>query len=82
MKPSQVPIIEFAGYEVHDLRLPETGFPVDSALYVVRRGDQWDLLAWKAYGDESLWWIIADANGVDDPLQELVPGTTLVIPSL
>ncbi|MBN7137863.1 hypothetical protein A7A76_24575 [Lysobacter enzymogenes] len=37
-------------------------------------------LAQRIYGSESMWYLIADANGLSDPAQELVPGVGLVVP--
>ena len=41
-----------------------------STLYEVRcvEGDRRDLLAARHYGDVELWWRLADANGVIDPV--------------
>lgn len=49
------------------------------SLYLVGVGDRIDRLAYRFYGDESLWWVIADANDglLSDPL---TPGTLLRIP--
>ena len=38
------------------------------------------LLGYLFYGDSSLWWIICQANGIIDPLTELVEGKQLRIP--
>jgi nucleoid-associated protein YgaU len=39
-----------------------------------------DLLAWKYYGDCALWWVIAEANDIINPL-ELETGRVLRIPA-
>ena len=39
-----------------------------------------DLIAWKFYRDVRLWWVIAEFNNIDNPL-EILPGTTLRIPA-
>lgn len=39
-----------------------------------------DLIAWKYYHDVKLWWVIAEANDILNPL-ELQVGTILRIPS-
>ncbi len=41
-----------------------------------------DLISQKAYGTPNLWWVIAEFNGINDPLFDLRPGTILRIPSL
>ncbi len=40
-----------------------------------------DLLAWRYYGDCSLWWVIAEANNIRNPL-ELEPAKILRIPAI
>jgi hypothetical protein len=40
-----------------------------------------DLVALKAYGDPSWWWIIATFNGIINPILELKVGRLLYIPS-
>lgn len=47
--------------------------------HTVRDGDRLDTLAYAYYGDSSLYWAIADANNIVDPLT-LVRGDQLVIP--
>ncbi|MFE7133877.1 LysM peptidoglycan-binding domain-containing protein [Streptomyces sp. NPDC057638] len=42
-------------------------------------GDSLPLLAWKEYGDPTLWRTIAEANGIDDPMV-LAPGQELIVP--
>ena len=39
-----------------------------------------DLIAWRYYRDVSLWWVIAEINGINNPL-EIPTGTTLRIPA-
>jgi hypothetical protein len=41
-----------------------------------------DLLGYVFYGDSSLWWIIAQFNGILDPMDEMVEGKILYIPQL
>ncbi|MFD9890217.1 LysM peptidoglycan-binding domain-containing protein [Amycolatopsis sp. NPDC059027] len=43
-------------------------------------GDTLAQLAWREYGDATAWRIIAEANGLDDPMR-LRPGTELLIPA-
>lgn len=46
---------------------------------VSRLGDRVDMLAYKYYGDVSLWWIIAKANGIKGKAA-LEPGIVMRIP--
>ena len=52
--------------------------PTTRRLYA---GDRLDLIAWEAYGDSTKWRLIAEANGIHDPLR-LRPGETIIIPPL
>ena len=40
-----------------------------------------DRVSYRVYGDEQYWWVLAQANGISDPL-ELAVGTVLKVPSL
>ncbi len=48
---------------------------------VVKQGDTLSWIAGKEYGNPAEWRIIADANGIDDPMG-LTPGQELQIPPL
>lgn len=41
-----------------------------------------DILAHKYYQNPLLWWVIAQANDIYDPIKEISPGTLLRIPSI
>jgi hypothetical protein len=45
-------------------------------------GDRVEALALKHYGDVHLWWIIMVRNELSDPMMDLTPGLTLMLPSL
>jgi hypothetical protein len=47
----------------------------------VQDGDSLPSIAYEAYGDATRWRVIAEVNGIDDPLR-LRRGTTLTIPRL
>jgi nucleoid-associated protein YgaU len=49
--------------------------------YMVRDGDSLQSIAYAAYGDPTRWRLIADANGIDDPIH-LRRGSVLAIPRL
>lgn len=49
--------------------------------YTTQDNENLSAIAFQAYGDSKLWWIIAKANNVFDPFT-LDAGTTLLIPSL
>lgn len=49
-------------------------------LHVVKDSDRLDLLSHQYLGDSRLWWVIAEFNNIFW-MFDLVPGTTLRIPS-
>jgi Contractile injection system tube protein/LysM domain len=49
--------------------------------HIVQDGDSLHSIAYESYGDPSRWRVIAEANGVDDPLR-IERGTALSIPRL
>jgi hypothetical protein len=58
---------------------PTSGTPLPHRLHHVRPGETLDRIASSHYGDPARWRLLAEANGVIDPLA-LRPGDTLVIP--
>lgn len=59
---------------------PTSGTLAPHRVTRVVAGDTLALLAWQEYGDAAAWRVIAEANGIDDPMW-LRPGTELLIPS-
>lgn len=49
-------------------------------VYTVKPGDTWPFISYKTLQSPNLWWIILLANGIDNPLLPVVPGTNLKIP--
>ncbi|WP_328694750.1 CIS tube protein [Streptomyces sp. NBC_00342] len=60
---------------------PTSGARAARSTHTVVAGDSLAMLAWREYGDPTAWRVIAEANGIDDPM-ELPPGTELVVPAL
>lgn len=58
---------------------PTSGTPTPHRVHQVTGGETIDRIAARHYGDSTRWRLIADANGVIDPLR-LRPGIALVIP--
>lgn len=55
--------------------------PLDSdTLVISNEGDFLDSLAYKYYGDPTLWWVIALANGIGKAKMSVEPGLQLRIP--
>jgi phage tail protein X len=51
-------------------------------MYVISDiGDRLDILALKYYGDQSLWWIIATANNLNEASYSIPSGIQLRIPA-
>ncbi|MEU5438343.1 LysM peptidoglycan-binding domain-containing protein [Streptomyces sp. NPDC020719] len=60
---------------------PTSGARTARSTHTVVAGDSLALLAWREYGDATAWRVIAEANGIDDPMA-LTPGAELVVPGL
>lgn len=62
------------------VKIPESE---DDLFHIVTQSDaeRIDLIAYKYYDDVKLWWIIAEANKISNPLN-LEVGSTLRIPTL
>jgi LysM repeat protein len=60
---------------------PTTRAQAGFGTHIVQDGDTLPSISYKAYGDATRWRLIAEANGVDNPLH-LRRGTALALPSL
>lgn len=60
---------------------PTSITPNPHSVHFLRPGETLDRIAATRYGSSARWRLVAEANGVVDPL-ELVPGTALVLPQL
>ena len=77
-----VPLVVVDGRTSLGQRAPTTDpIPQDSIIHTVIGHETLDMLAYKYYGREDLWWRIADANRGADPVA-LAQGQTLAIPPL
>jgi hypothetical protein len=54
----------------------------DEKQVVIQQGldGQLDLIADAEYGDRRLWRVVAQANKIDLPLRDLVPGMKIIVP--
>lgn len=59
---------------------PTSGGPAGRRSHRVVQGDSLPLIAQHQLGDPSLWRVLAEMNGIDDPLV-LVPGSVVLVPS-
>ena len=48
--------------------------------YTTVQGDMWDSIAYKCYGDETLWWRIMESNPKYKTPLDIKPGDLLLIP--
>jgi nucleoid-associated protein YgaU len=54
--------------------------PTDT-IVISNEGDYLDALAYKYYGDPTLWWVIALANNIGKARMSIEPGLQLRIPA-
>ncbi|MFT2016856.1 peptidase M23 [Streptomyces sp. 796.1] len=59
---------------------PTSGALHARRVHQVRTGDTLPELAWREYGDPTMWRVIAEANGIDDPMR-LANGQELLLPA-
>lgn len=60
---------------------PTSGTLHARRVHRVQAGDTLPHLAWREYGDPAAWRVIAEANGIDDPMR-LAQGRELLLPAL
>lgn len=48
--------------------------------YNIKYGDTWPFISYKNYNTPNLWWVILLANNIQNPLDSLVPGTSIKVP--
>jgi hypothetical protein len=63
------------------LQNPTSGTPLPHTVHHLLPGETLDRVAARHYRDSTRWRVIADANGIDDPIR-IAAGTALVIPQL
>ncbi|MFI0815882.1 peptidase M23 [Streptomyces sp. NPDC021098] len=60
---------------------PTSGALSARRVHRVVAGDTLQSLAWREYGDAAAWRVIAEANGIDDPMR-LTTGAELLLPAI
>ena len=81
-----VPIRATCKVQLHEIPSKTAGQNPTSGALTARRvhrvvaGESLQFLAWREYGDATVWRAIAEANGIDDPAR-LYPGTELMLPA-
>ncbi|WP_406730805.1 LysM peptidoglycan-binding domain-containing protein [Streptomyces sp. NBC_01794] len=82
-----VPIRATCQVHLHEIPNKTAGQNPTSGALTARRvhrvvaGDSLQFLAWREYGDATVWRTIAEANGIDNPAQ-LSPGRELMLPAV
>jgi len=80
--PNGTPVRATCKLTLQEVPKPTNPKSPDTAhVHLVNRGDSLQGIAFREYDDPSQWRRIADANGIDDPLQ-LQPGRRLLIPPI
>jgi hypothetical protein len=75
----QMGLKQFAPDNVYGPQNPTSGTPRPHRVHRVQPGETLDRIAAQHYGDSTRWRLLADANGIEDPLA-LRPGSLLSIP--
>ena len=60
---------------------PKIEKSADDIYIIARHGDRLDLLAYEYYGDQSHWWVLAQANNIGKGTFAIKPGIRVRIPS-
>ncbi len=60
---------------------PTSGALTARRVHRLVAGDSLQSLAWREYGDATVWRAIAETNGIDNP-ERLAPGTELILPAV
>jgi nucleoid-associated protein YgaU len=64
----------------HSGQNPTSGALTAQTVHTVVAGDSLPSIAWREYGDPTVWRVIAERNAIDDPMR-LPAGTALFIPA-
>ena len=60
---------------------PTSGGVTTLRSHMVVEGDSLPLIAYQEYGDPGAWRVLADANGIDDPMR-IRSGSRVLVPDL
>ncbi|MER7789724.1 peptidase M23 [Streptomyces sp. NPDC097640] len=82
-----VPIRATCQVQLHEIpgsterQNPTSGALTARRVHRLVAGDSLQSLAWREYGDATVWRVIAETNGIDDP-SRLEPGSELILPAV
>jgi len=73
--------VRFDGKRVYKTtQYPDIKPQESDTIVISNEGDYLDTLAYKYYGDPTLWWVIALANGLGKARMSVQPGLQLRVP--
>jgi|TARA_A100001515_G_C4404623_1_gene154982 hypothetical protein len=61
--------------------IPKINSTTEDIYIIGREGDRLDMLAFEYYEDESLWWVLAEANKLGKGNFDVPPGMRVRIPA-
>tara|TARA_R110000851_G_scaffold309676_2_gene469223 strand:- start:320 stop:625 length:306 start_codon:yes stop_codon:yes gene_type:complete len=71
------------GRKRYNSNLPPMIEKLDTDIYIISRaGDRLDMLSYEYYGEQSQWWVIAQANHIGKGTLAIEPGIRIRIPSI
>ncbi len=50
------------------------------SVYEFSIGDTWTNLSYKLFGTIRLWWLLCKFNNIENPFEEIIPGTPIKVP--
>ena len=74
---------EGTDYNIYDAKFKNVRFAVSvGKIITIDSGTEANLplIAEREMGDQYLWWVLLDFNGLLDPIQDITPGRKLKIP--
>ena len=80
MRRNAVETVIWEGETINQMRIPEEAPAIGAVYYTIKQNEPLDLVAWKFYKDGSRWYLIADVNEIDNPLEPIEQGTRIIIP--
>jgi hypothetical protein len=77
----KVDLMQYTASNAFTRQNPTSGTPRPHRVHRVQRGETLDRISAKYYGDSTRWRLLADANGIEDPLG-IRPGSLITVPQL
>jgi hypothetical protein len=74
-------LTQFTASKAFTKQNPTSGTPEPHRVHRVQRGETLDRISARYYGDSTRWRLLAEANGIEDPLG-IRPGSLISVPQL